>query len=95
MNLDLKNLPQTINTKLQPIKPFFGLLFGLIVVVMCGYLLFQVSQASSAPAASDTAVTVRKSPRIDESLVKRLESLEDNSVSVKSLFNDARTNPFD
>lgn len=95
MNIDFKTLPATIAARLRPIKPYFGVIFVLSVVALCGYLLFQVNQASSVAPASDTVIAGRKSPRIDESLVKRLESLEDNSVSVKSLFNEARTNPFD
>lgn len=94
----------TSSTKSKPslrnigatIAKFTVPLFILFVVAVFGYLYLQISQATNAKAdaSSDTAVT-KSMPKIDEAVANRLLELEDNSVNVQTLFNDARENPFE
>lgn len=81
------------NTKV--LRPYVGILAVLLIVGACAYLVFLAQQASNVTASTDSVAGVKKAPRIDESLVQRIQTLQDNSVSVRTLFNEARTNPFE
>lgn len=70
------------------------LAFFVIVAGLCGYLLYTINQAMNVAPASNQAVTAQATPHIDPAVVKQLQSLQDNSVSVQALFNQARENPF-
>jgi hypothetical protein len=96
MTLSIKETPNLIAAKLQPLARYKILLFAGFVALMYGYLLLQINQAASTQASTDQAVVAgQKSPHIDEVTAQKLQQLQDNSVSVKALFNEARTNPFD
>lgn len=72
-------------------------LFIVFVVCLYGFLLFRVNSLSNAqPLAADVAKQVNAAaiPHIDQAVVKQLQSLQDNSVTVHSLFDQARSNPF-
>ncbi len=81
--------------KLAPLKRYRLLLFLAFIVAAYGYLLLQINAATNiAPAASTEVTTARATPHIDQTVVNQLQQLQDNSVSAKALFNQARTNPF-
>ena len=71
--------------------------FLVFVALIYGYLLLSINNLSNVEP-TDTAITEQvkaaKVPRIDEDVVKQLQSLQDNSVNVQALFNEARSNPF-
>jgi hypothetical protein len=73
--------------------PGFLVLVGLIYAI----LFFRINSLVNQQP-SDTAVTSQvkaaKVPHIDEAVVEQLQSLQDNSVSVQSLIDEARSNPF-
>ena len=83
-------------TKLQPLWRYRMLLFIVFVAGLSGYLVMQINQAISVPASTETSVapSQNRATRIDPVVVQQLKQLEDNSVSVKSLFNQGRENPF-
>jgi hypothetical protein len=95
MKLDIKNLANLIVAKLSLLKPYRVLLFTLFVLSLAGYLLLQTNRATNMQPTADQATAITKStPHIDEAVVEQLQQLQDNSVSVQALFNEARTNPF-
>jgi hypothetical protein len=60
-------------------------------------VLLRINTLGSTQPSSDAVtsqVQAARIPHIDQSVVRQLQSLQDNSVSVKSLFNQARANPF-
>lgn len=97
MNLDLK----TIQTSLKPVLAKLGRYLSIIVIVtfvsMYGYLLLKINSLTSAKP-SDQAITEKlktvQRPRVDEKAAEKMQQLEDQNVSVQTLFNDARQNPF-
>ncbi|MDB5170288.1 MAG: hypothetical protein JWN82_684 [Candidatus Saccharibacteria bacterium] len=93
MKLDIKELPTLLLAKLELLKRYRIVLFVAFVLALYGYLALQTSKAVNVEPAPDTA-TAKTTPHIDPTVVKQLQQLQDNSVSVKALFNDARTNPF-
>ena len=82
---------------LVKIRPYLLLGFIVFVVLIYGFLVLRINTLSGEqPSENDVAAQVKaaKVPHIDETVVKQLESLQDNSVSVKTLFEEARNNPF-
>lgn len=78
-------------------KRYSFTLFIVFVVCLYGFLLFRVNNLSNAqPKTEDVNKQVNAAaiPHIDQAVVKQLQSLQDNSVSVQSLFDQARSNPF-
>ena len=96
-----KNRLQEIVTKLiadsEKLRRYSLVLFIIFVGLVYRFLVLRINTLSSqkpTEEAINKQVKAAKIPRIDKSVVKQLESLEDNSVDVQTLFNQARSNPF-
>jgi len=72
---------------------FIIALFGIY-----SFLVFRIN-ALNAQEPSDDDVTAKlktvQRPKVDQSVIDKIQQLQDNSVDVKSLFNHARDNPFE
>ena len=95
-DLDLKALPAQfakLGHKLAAIAP---LAFFILVAIVFGMLLLRITAyANIQPDSSDVNSEVAQlTPHIDQKAASQLQSLEDNSVNVQTLFNQARNNPF-
>lgn len=97
MNLDLK----TIVTKLAPAIGFmqkYGAFAVLISILgLYTFLVFDISRMSSAEPSEDAVEERLKTvqiPKLDETTLKKIKDLQDQNVQVKSLFDQARQNPF-
>ena len=77
-----------------PLKRYRVLLAILAVLGLYAYIVLQINTATSVSPSKETSVSAVKTPRLDTDLVDQLKQLEDNSVTVRTLFNEARTNPF-
>ena len=94
---DLKTIISELQQKLQQVRRYSFWLFLLLVTVLYGFLLYRINSLSQAQPSSVTVNNEARgsqSLRIDQNVIKQLQSLQDNSVSVKALFNEARNNPF-
>ena len=70
-------------------------LFLLLVALVYGFLVLRIQSMQNVQASNNpTPGTVVATPHIDQKVVEQLQQLQDNSVSVKSLFDQARSNPF-
>jgi hypothetical protein len=72
-------------------------IFVGFVVLLYGFVLLRINNLTTAQPSSDAVashVQASHSLHIDKPVVQQLQSLQDNSVSVQSLFNQARANPF-
>lgn len=82
---------------LRQIGRYRVLIFLLVVVGIYGFVLFQVNTLNSVQPTQD-AINSQSNPirtaHIDKKVVNQLQSLQDNSVNVKTLFDQARSNPF-
>jgi len=97
MKLDLKELPVKLTELLTKLKQYASFIFVLLILGAFGFLTIRIrGYVSSEP--SDEAVNEKLStlqrPRIDQKTIDKIQQLEDNSVQVKSLFEQARDNPF-
>jgi len=95
--LNLRDIIDLVAAKLLVLRRYSLIIFIVFVASLYGFLVFRISTLSNAQPSQDAVssqVKKAKVPHIDESVVKQLQSLEDNSVNVKTLFNQARNNPF-
>ncbi len=95
--MDLKNLADKLKTNLQWLHHYGFIIFVVFVATLYAFVLLRVSSLSNTqPSASAVSSQVQAAqiPHIDQSLVNQLQSLQNNSVSVQALFNQARSNPF-
>jgi hypothetical protein len=93
---DLNTFISNVQTRLLELRRYSVYLFLGLVVVLYGFLLYRINVLSQAQPSAVTVSSDSRSQslRIDQNVIKQLQSLQDNSVSVKALFNDARNNPF-
>ncbi|HEV2403378.1 MAG TPA: hypothetical protein VGS08_04205 [Candidatus Saccharimonadales bacterium] len=71
-------------------------LFLLLVIAVYGYVAWRF-QALNATQPSQKAIASQTSisqPHIDPVVVNKIKRLQDNSVSVQTLFDQARQDPF-
>jgi hypothetical protein len=72
-------------------------IFIVFIGILYGFLLFQISSLSNAQPTSEAVsgqVKAAQIPHINQSVVNQLQTLQNNSVNVQALFNQARNNPF-
>lgn len=73
------------------------IIFVVLVVAVYGFLVYRINSLSNAqPSSQATSAQVNPiaGAHIDKATVAQLQQLQDNSVSVQTLFNNARNNPF-
>lgn len=73
------------------------ILFLLLLVVLYAFIGWRISTLTNAKpdaAAIAAKASETSTPHIDKAIVDKIKQLEDNSVTVQALFNEARQNPF-
>lgn len=96
-DITLTGLKQKIQTFFDKLRKYNLVLFLALVLILYGTVLFKIhTLRNTEPSDESVAEQVKAAnvPHIDESVIKKLESLHDNSVNVQSLFDSARSNPF-
>jgi hypothetical protein len=94
---NLRVLAGKLFAKLDFVKRYSVVIFVVFVAALYGFVMFQIASLNSQQPSQDAItaqVNAAQVPRIDQKLVDQLQSLQDNSVSVQTLFNEARSNPF-
>ncbi|HTE22153.1 MAG TPA: hypothetical protein VK674_03865 [Candidatus Limnocylindria bacterium] len=95
--LDKTQLLEKATVLVTFIRRFRFIVVFVIFSVMYGYIITQVNGINARPPSdkqiADKA-TASPRPKIDQSLVDKITSLEEENVQVKTIFNEARKNPF-
>jgi hypothetical protein len=74
---------------------FRVMLFLLLIAIVYGFLILRTNTLKNAqPDQNAIASQIKSSTNIDQATVDKIKQLQDNSVSVQALFNQARQNPF-
>lgn len=95
--INLKALLATVQAKTEVLRRYSIIGFVVFVACLYGAVVMRVNNLSNMEPTDDAIqqqVKAARVPHIDQEIVKQLESLEDHSVSVKALFDEARSNPF-
>lgn len=73
------------------------LIFVVVTACAYGFLVYQINRLTqiepSAEQVSEKLEAVTR-PRIDQNSVDRLNQLEAENIEVKTMFDEARNNPF-
>ena len=71
--------------------------FVIFVAIIYLSVFFRIQSLSNAQPTEDqisSRVKAARIPHIDSSVVRQIQALQDNSVNVQALFDQARNNPF-
>lgn len=96
-NFSLSDLQEKALDLLDKAKRYTALLFCLFLALIYGFVLYRVQVLNASepdPAAVTTQSQTASVPHIDPAVINQLQKLQDNSVTVQTLFNDGRSNPF-
>lgn len=88
---------EKLTTALGKARRYSLVIFLVFISLVYGFVLFRIHSLATVQPSSDAVssqVKAARIPHIDQSVVHQLQSLQDNSVSVQTLFNQARSNPF-
>lgn len=95
--IDKQLITDKTSTVVDYIHHYGFVLFLTFLACLYGFVLFRINSLSNVQP-SDTAVSSQVKaaaiPKLDQNVINQLQSLQDNSVGVKALFNEARSNPF-
>jgi hypothetical protein len=96
-NLSLSKLIDKLMELLETGKRYAPLIFCVFIALIYIFIVYRVQVLNNAEP-NDTDVTnqsrTAQVPHIDPKVLDQLQSLQDNSVSVQALFDEARANPF-
>lgn len=97
------NAPNIATLKSQLVQLISGIgkyrvaIFLLFIVLTYGFVWLKITDYSNSQPSSqqvNNLVQAASIPHIDPTVLKQIQSLQDNSVNVQALFNQARSNPF-
>jgi hypothetical protein len=94
---NFKNLAAKAVAALKQVRRYSLVLFLAFVLLLYSFILLRINSLSNVQPSSDAVsgqVKAARIPHVDPLVIKQLQSLQDNSVSVQTLFNQARSNPF-
>jgi cell division protein FtsX len=83
--------------KLKGLKRYGWVILLLLFLAIYGYMVISINNfASAKPTQSQVTADLKTTPLpvINQNVVNQLENMQNNHVSVKALFNQARQNPF-
>lgn len=97
MNIDLKNLPDKLLAGAQWLKKYALFISILLVLGIYLFLVWQIRYyASIEPTTTDVTNKLNElnTPKLDQDAVDKILLLEDQNIDIRTLFNEARQNPF-
>ncbi len=97
LNFDLKKRLPKLKKLSQKITAHLPFIIILVALLMYMLVVWQIKGLVTAePSAEDESLALSSAhiPKIDKEAIEQIQSLEQNSPQVRSLFNEARSNPF-
>lgn len=96
-NMNLKQLIQKTKPLLYKFRRYSALLFILAIVSIYGFLVFRINSLTQLEPSDDAILeklnTVKR-PKVDQSAIDKINQLQGQNIEVKTLFDQARSNPF-
>lgn len=95
LNLDLKEILKSLRRSEMIVEKYLPIMAFVLIFGIYGFLILQISKATQKDVVTTTsqAETIKRL-KIDQASIDKIQKLEDQNVSVKSLFESARNNPF-
>jgi hypothetical protein len=97
INFNLKTIVTKLRKPWQKVASHFAFISIVVVLLVYLFVVWQIrtlSTAEPSPEDESLAVTSTSVSRIDKDAIERIQKLEQNSPQIRSLFNEARNNPF-
>lgn len=97
INLDLKSIKPTLEKVLKRFSKHAAFIAITLVLLVYVFLVWRISTLTStepSAEAESAALAETNIPRVNKKAVEQIQSLEQNSTEIQSLFNQARNNPF-
>lgn len=93
---------EKIIAKLTPVKNFVShyavLMFIAGVVIVLAYMTYSIAHYSNVEP-SELQINEKKASlkvvKLNDAAVKKIQELQDKNISIESLFNNGRANPFE
>jgi len=97
MQLSSSKILSYFNHIVQRTKPYLG--FIVVVTLLCIYIfqvarIGQLTSDSSTQANSSNNANTTSQLSLDQKSIKQIMDLESQNIEVKTIFEDARNNPF-
>lgn len=73
------------------------IIFVFFIVGLFGFMTFNIARfANQDPTESqkDETISAVKTVKLDEKSIQKIQSLQDQNISIESLFDNGRANPF-
>ncbi len=97
MKLDFKKLPEKLSPVVAFLKRYAVFISIIVVLGIAAFFVIRINQYSriepSDQAVEDKLQTVQR-PKVDQSVLNKIQQLQDQNVQVQTLFDQARNNPF-
>ena len=97
MSIDLKAITASLKRSLNRVRRYNVFLFIMGFLFIYGFLVLRINILMNSEP-SDTAINANlqnvQRPKIDKTALDKIQNLQDQNVSVQSLFQQARDNPF-
>lgn len=97
VNFDLISITKKLSALEHKLLRYLVFVFALVFLIIYSFLVFRINSLSSLEPTEDQVTEKLQStgrPKIDQSVINQIQQLQDNSVEVKTLFQEARNNPF-
>lgn len=97
MKLTADSIKTSLQHYGQVLRHYSVLLFLLFLLSIYGYLgwrIVSLNQQQPDEAAVATKLKTAGVPHINQDVLNKVQQLQDNSVGVQTLFDDARSSPF-
>jgi len=94
-SLDIKALQATVQKFFKAESKHAVFLAIMLVLIVYLFVVWRISKLAIAePSDDQTASAQSQIPKIDKTAIDQIQSLEQNSPEIHSLFDSARNNPF-
>ena len=95
--LTLSSAIDKLRAIVMRVSPYKVIIFVVLVAGLYGFIIFRINTLDNLQPTADQVSSQNdpiRTAHVDPSVVQQLQSLQDHSVNVQTLFNQARNNPF-
>ena len=93
----LKELPAKLSPAISFVMRYVVFVYIIGMLLIFGFFVFRINQFTHTEPPDDAVQeklqTVQR-PRLDKSVLDKIQDLESQNIQVQSLFDQARNNPF-
>ncbi len=96
-NLDLKAIVPQAKKYFFVVQKHLAFIFVIVVLLSYVFVVWKISSLATVEPTQDeetAALSATAIPKVNKEAVSQIEALESTNAEVHSLFEDARSNPF-